>query len=50
MTYEENLCKMWKQSPQNLMEKGSCHFKSRKSVTPLTFIGAFAGSKKAKEP
>ena len=53
MTYAKRTCaKCGKQSPQNLMEKKEvarkANFKSRKSVTPLTFIGAFAGSKKAK--
>lgn len=39
-------------SPQNQMTRREvakkATFKSRKSVTPLTFIGAFVGSKKAK--
>ena len=43
MTYAENLCKMWKTTPQNLMRKKEvarkANFKSRKSVTPLTLKG-----------
>ena len=53
MTYATKTCsKCSKKSPANEMRKSEvakkANFKSRKSVTPLTFIGAVVGSKKAK--